>query len=142
MSKLNILIVEDNEGDIILLKEAFEEINSNVSLNFIRNGSDAYKFLFNIEPFTNAIAPDVLLLDLNLPMKSGMEILEAIKNSETHRMLPTIILTTSSDHRDIKAAYQNQANCFITKPIEISEYFEVVEEIYKFWFNLVKLPTP
>lgn len=139
MKKLKILIIEDNEGDVLLLKEAFEEVGSTAELEFIKNGRDALISLFDVSRIQ--LLPDLILLDLNLPMKSGMEILIAIKNSTQHKHIPTIILTTSSAVKDIQDSYDNHANCYVTKPIDINEYYQSIAKIHNYWLNFVQLPS-
>jgi CheY-like chemotaxis protein len=139
MKKAKILIIEDNEGDVLLLKEAFEEIGNKAQLEFIKNGRDAMHSLFGHSEKSKL--PDLILLDLNLPMKSGMEILIAIKNSPHHKHIPTIILTTSSAVKDIHDSYDNHANCYITKPIDINDYYHSIAKIHQYWLNFAQLPS-
>jgi len=141
MIPLQILLVEDNEGDILLTREAFEESKILNELSVVRNGKDALDYVFRRAPYEKAPRPDLVLLDINLPLKSGHEVLQAIKSDDNTRELPVIMLTTSSAERDISLAYKHHANCFISKPVDIYEFLKAVGTIEDFWLNLVKLPS-
>ncbi|WCL48807.1 response regulator [Leptospira sp. GIMC2001] len=141
METVQILLIEDNEGDILLTTEAFEEAKIANQITVIRNGKEAIDYLFKKGKFENAISPDLILLDVNLPLKSGHEILDEIKKDERTRQIPVIMLTTSSSKKDIDLAYQKSANCYITKPVEVDKFMEAVGSIENYWFQLVKLPT-
>jgi CheY-like chemotaxis protein len=138
MKSIHILLVEDNEGDVLLTIEALEDSKITNRISVIRDGKAAIDFF---ESTTNkADIHDLVLLDINLPKKSGHEVLQYIKKSEKHSHIPVIMLTTSSSEKDILSAYKHYANCYITKPIEISEFIEAITKIEDFWINIVSIP--
>lgn len=141
MRPINILLVEDNEGDILLTAEALEEININNNLYAVRDGEQALDFLERNPPFANEQLPDLILLDINLPRKNGIEVLKHIKNTHVLRHIPVIMLTTSSSESDISRSYDNHANCYITKPSDISDFTHIMKVIEDFWMRIVKLPS-
>ncbi len=138
MEPITILLVEDNEGDIMLTKEALEDAKILIDLDVKKDGKQAIDFL---SQQTSADMPDLILLDVNLPKKSGHEVLKFIKENEHLRHIPVIMLTTSSSEKDINLSYNNYANCFITKPVEASDFLSVVATIENFWVSIVKLPV-
>ena len=138
---IDILLVEDNEGDIILTQEAFEESRINNKLYIARNGKEAIDFVFKNKGYENSPSPDVILLDINLPLKSGIEVLTEIKNSLPYKNIPVIMLTTSSSERDIAAAYDHHANCYITKPVDVSKFLEAILGMENFWLDIVTPST-
>lgn len=140
MNPIHILLVEDNEGDIVLTREAFEESRIINELSVVRNGKEALDFVFRRGAYQDALPPDLILLDINLPMRNGLEVLREIKESELVRHIPVIMLTTSSAEKDISLSYQHHANCYITKPVEINRFLEAISGIEHFWLNIVKLP--
>jgi CheY-like chemotaxis protein len=140
MRPIKILLVEDNEGDILLTQEALDEGKILNSLHVVRDGSEALKYLEKQAPYEAAERPDLILLDINMPKKNGHEVLEYIKKSEKLKKIPVIILTTSSAERDIKTAYNNYANCYIVKPVELENFMEMVTKIEDFWVSIVQLP--
>ena len=142
MKKAKILLVEDNEGDIVLTTEAFEEADFKSNLIVARNGKEALNYLSMEDRTTSLNLPDLILLDINLPLLNGIEVLNHIKQNKYTRHIPVIILTTSSSSNDINATYDNHANCFITKPADITVFFDVINSLGKFWLQIVKLPTP
>ncbi len=139
MKRVHILLVEDNEGDIVLTQEAFEESKIITDISIVKNGSDALDFLFKKGGFTDAERPDLILLDINIPVYSGHEVLERIKSDASLKKIPTIMLTTSSDQRDINKAYENHANSYISKPIDMDDFLKAVLKIEEFWLQLSKL---
>lgn len=141
MKKSKILLVEDNEGDIVLTTEAFEEVDFKTNLIVARNGKEALNYLSLEERNSFLNLPDLILLDINLPLLNGHEVLHHIKQNKFTKHIPVIILTTSSSSNDINATYDNHANCFITKPADINEFFDVINLMSKFWFKIAKLPT-
>ncbi len=141
MKQVHILLVEDNEGDIVLTLEAFEESKILNKFSVVRNGKEALDFLFRRPPFTDAKEPDIILLDINLPLKSGIEVLQEVKNDEQVKHIPVIMLTTSSSERDISLSYKHHANCYITKPVEVSKFLEAVNAIEHFWLQIVSLDS-
>ncbi|AFM24724.1 response regulator [Desulfomonile tiedjei] len=140
--KLNILLVEDNPFDIFLTKRALEDSKINLRLHVVENGADAVHFLHQkcIQRDTDIPCPDLVLLDLNLPGMSGTEVLEEIKGNPFTLHIPVIVLTTSDEPRDICEAYFLQANCFITKPVDVDQFTAAVQSIEKFWTEVAKLP--
>lgn len=140
MKSIHILLVEDNEGDILLTTEALEESRIINSVSSVRNGSDAIDFVLGNGKFVNRIPPDLILLDINLPMKNGHEVLEMVKSNPDYAHIPVIMLTTSSAESDILLSYKHHANCYITKPIEVNDFIGAVTSIENFWLNIVTLP--
>ncbi len=136
----NILLVEDNSGDIILIKEALLEASFPHELHIATKGEEALDFLYRRPPFEDAPKPDIILLDLNLPGKNGLDVLQDIKNNNELRTIPVIMLTTSSSESDIQSSYSLHANCFITKPIDFDDFNEIVKVIERFWFEIARLP--
>ncbi|MGV3527019.1 MAG: response regulator [Candidatus Sericytochromatia bacterium] len=141
MKPLDILLVEDNEGDELLIREALEEGKVAHSLSVARDGQEALLYLEQHAPFESALQPELILLDINLPKKSGHEVLGFIKQHPLIKVIPVIMLTTSSSHHDLMKAYQAHANCFITKPASMDEFLAVVTRIEAFWGKVVSLPT-
>jgi two-component system, chemotaxis family, response regulator Rcp1 len=137
---IEVLLVEDNPGDVRLTREALREGKVFNHLSVARDGEEALAFLRREGPYADAPRPDVILLDLNLPRKDGREVLEAIKADATLRTIPVVILTSSEAERDIARAYELNANCYITKPVDLDQFITVVKSIEDFWFTVVKLP--
>ena len=135
-----ILLVEDNPGDVRLIEESLRESDRRVNLNVTRDGVEALAFLRRQGEYANAPRPDLILLDLNLPRKDGRETLAEIKSEEPLKRIPVLILTTSSDEKDVTAAYAMRANCYIIKPIDLENFFQVVGGIKRFWLTIVRLP--
>lgn len=139
MKGINILLVEDNEGDILLTTEAFEESRIINKITAIRDGKAAINLF---EGLTNKEEiPNLVLLDINLPKMSGHEVLMYIKNSEKYKSIPVIMLTTSSSEKDILACYENHVNCYITKPIDVTDFMKAISKIEDFWVNIVSIPA-
>ncbi len=124
MAPIHILLVEDNEGDILLTREAFEEAQILVNLSVVKDGKEAMDFLTRHGGHKDAQHPDLILLDVNLPKKNGHEVLQFIKEDEDIKQIPVIMLTTSSSERDINLSYYYHANCFITKPVDVNDFLE------------------
>jgi chemotaxis family two-component system response regulator Rcp1 len=141
MKEVHILLVDDNEGDILLTVEALNEARIINKISIARDGVEAIRFLNKQHPFADCETPDLILLDINLPKMDGMEVLAVIKTDQELRRIPVIMLTTSSSERDILASYDNHANCFITKPVDLDRFMSVVRTIEDFWISIVKLPT-
>ncbi len=137
---IDILLVEDNPGDVLLTREALKDMKMKNNLYVVRDGVEAMDFLTRRDPFSESPRPDIILLDLNLPRKDGREVLAEIKADELLRRIPVVILTTSDDERDILASYNLHANCYITKPVDMRRFIEIVKNIENFWFSIVKLP--
>lgn len=140
MKPIHILMVEDNEGDIILTKEALQDTKILNTITAVRNGKDALDYVFRRGEFANSQLPDLILLDINLPLKNGHEVLKAIKENEGTKKIPVIMFTTSSSKRDVDQSYKENANCYIVKPVEINDFLKSVAGIENFWLNIVKLP--
>lgn len=134
---IKILIVEDNPGDIRLIKEILKEKHLNNNIKVAKDGEIALKILFNKE---KRYRPDLILLDLNLPKIDGRELLTKIKENEQLKCTPVVILTTSTAEEDIIETYKKHANSYITKPMDLDQFIEVVESIKNFWLSIVKLP--
>ncbi len=141
MAPTHILLVEDNEGDILLTTEALESTKLPVSLSVVKDGKQAIDFLLNRGEYKDAVQPDLLLLDINLPKKNGHEVLKFVKGDTQLKHIPVIMLTTSSSPSDINAAYQNHVNCYITKPVDAHSFLDVVSTIENFWISIVNLPS-
>lgn len=132
MKELHILLVEDNEGDVILTLEAFEESEIKSKISVAKNGKDALDFLFKRESFKDVEKPDLVLLDLNIPIFSGMEVLKEVKQDSILKKMPIIILTTSSNPIEINKANEYQANNFVTKPIDMTEILKTILSLEEF----------
>jgi chemotaxis family two-component system response regulator Rcp1 len=139
---LEILLVEDNPGDVRLTQEAFKSNKITNNLYIARDGVEAMAFLYREGKYAGSPRPDMILLDLNLPKKDGREVLAEIKQDDHLKMIPVVILTTSSSEEDILKTYGLYANCYITKPVELDQFLIVVKSIQDFWFTFVKLPPP
>ena len=135
----HILLVEDNEGDILLTTEAFKESKLKIDISIARNGQEALDFLFTQGKFAEATKPDLILLDINLPIFNGHEVLKQIKSHVELKKIPVIMLSTSCSERDVSDAYENHCNSYIKKPLEIGEFFKTVLKIEEFWLQLTTL---
>ena len=140
-SAVKILLVEDNPGDVRLTKEALKESKMLNELYVTEDGEEALEFLNRQGKYADAPYPDLILLDLNLPKKDGRELLEEIKSDEKLKRIPVVVLTTSKAQEDIYRMYEQHANCYITKPIDLDQFIEVVKSIDNFWLTIVKLPA-
>ncbi|MBD1844421.1 response regulator [Cyanobacteria bacterium FACHB-63] len=138
--QVEILLVEDNPGDVRLTEEVLKEGKIFSRLSAVEDGVQAIDFLYRHGRFAHVPRPDLILLDLNLPGKSGREVLEEIKLSSDLRRIPVVVLTTSQSEDDILRAYDLHANCYITKPIDLEQFIKVVRSIEVFWLSTVKLP--
>lgn len=142
MRTAEILLVEDSPGDIRLTVEALKESRITNNLHIVNDGAEAIDFLLKTGEYANSPKPDLILLDLNLPKINGFEVLKKIKEDETLKVIPVVVLTTSQSEIDILQSYQLHVNCFVSKPIEFDEFFNVIRTIEDFWFTIVKLPKP
>lgn len=140
MQPIQILLVEDNPGDVRLTREALKESKMHNTLHVAADGVEALRFLRGEGPYADVPRPDIILLDLNLPRKDGREVLAEIKADESLRRIPVVILTTSDDEHDILRSYDLHANCYITKPLDLRQFAMIVKTIENFWFQIVKLP--
>lgn len=136
----DILLVEDNAADILLLEEALVDTAMKINLHVVNNGEEAMSYLQQVEPFKAAIRPDLILLDLNLPKKNGFAVLQEIKQDWKLQQIPVVILSTSQAPEDVSRSYQLHANCYISKPSDLSRFMAVVQSIFGFWLNTVSLP--
>jgi two-component system, chemotaxis family, response regulator Rcp1 len=139
---INILLVEDNPADVRLTQEAFKMTSNLKDLFVVKDGVEAMSFLKPEGQKEKPIRPDLILLDLNLPRKSGREVLEEIKQDPKLRSIPVIILTTSTADDDVIKLYDLHANCYITKPVDIEDFINCFKLIEAFWFGVVRLPPP
>jgi CheY-like chemotaxis protein len=137
---VDILLVEDNLGDIRLTQEALKAAKVSNNLFFVQDGIDALEFLRRAGKYAAAPRPDIILLDLNLPRMDGRELLAEIKSDPDLKRIPVVILTTSKAEEDILRTYNLHANCSITKPVDLHQFIQVVQSIEDFWFTVVKLP--
>ena len=143
LSELNlitILLVEDNPGDVRLVEEIFQDGKIYNRLQVARDGEQAVDYLYQRGEFQDAPRPDLILLDLNLPKKNGTEVLTEIKTDPQLHNIPVIILTASGAEEDIARAYDHYANCYLTKPIDLNQFINVVQQIKTFWLSIVQLP--
>ena len=139
---IEILLVEDNPGDVDLTKEALQDAKVHNRLHTVDDGAKAIDFLMKRGEYANVPRPDIILLDLNLPKKDGRQVLAEIKAEPKLTEIPVVILTTSQAEEDIVRSYQLHASCYITKPVDFKQFLKVVKSIEEFWLTVVKLPKP
>lgn len=137
---IEILLVEDNPGDVRLTREALKDGKIINNLHVAEDGVDALAFLRREGKYHNAVRPELILLDLNLPKKDGREVLAEIKADEALKRIPVVILTSSAAEQDIVRSYNLHANCYVTKPVDLDQFINVVKSIEHFWLTVVKLP--
>ena len=137
---VDILLVDDNPGDVRLTLEAFKDAHVHNRIHVARDGVEAMAFLRREAPFVAAPRPDIVLLDLNMPRKDGRQVLSEIKQDPELQQIPVIILTTSEASDDVRGTYALHANCFITKPVEFGQFIDVMATLESFWLSIVKLP--
>ena len=137
---IEILLVEDNPGDARLAREALKESKVHNNLHHVVDGVEAMRFLRREGAYAEMAVPDLILLDLNLPRKDGREVLAEIKDDAELRLVPVVVLTTSSAERDLVKSYDLHANAYVVKPIDLDRFIEIVQAIENFWFSIVKLP--
>ena len=137
---IEILMVEDNPSDVRLTIEAFKDAKVRNRMHVVVDGEDAMEFLRREGRYSDAMRPDLILLDLNLPKKNGREVLAEIKADPELRRIPVVVLTTSDDERDIMAAYDLHVNAYVKKPVDLDQFIKIVEAVEDFWLTVVKLP--
>jgi chemotaxis family two-component system response regulator Rcp1 len=140
-SGIRILLVEDNPGDVRLTKEALKEAKVRNQLSVVDDGVAAMQYLRREGEHASAERPDLVLLDLNLPKKDGREVLEEIKQDPDLRRIPVVVLTTSRAEQDILRSYDLHANCYVTKPVDLDQFINIVKSIEDFWLTIVRLPS-
>ncbi|WP_231567364.1 response regulator [Lacinutrix sp. Hel_I_90] len=139
MKLAHILLVEDNEGDILLTLDAFEECKVKTEISIARNGQEALDFLFKRGAFTEAKKPDLILLDINIPIFNGHEVLQQIKADLKLKKIPVIMLTTSSDEQDLNKAYESHCNSYVKKPLDMNDFLSAILKIEEFWLQITSL---
>jgi CheY-like chemotaxis protein len=139
-SLTKVLIVEDNPGDIMLIRDALEDEETIDVIDVTTNGEQAIRYLKQLGEFESKSKPNLVILDINLPRVNGHEVLHFIKNNENTKETPVVMLSSSSSDTDIQASYKKHANCYITKPVGLDNFTDVIHDIRDFWLNLVKLP--
>jgi len=139
MKLAHILLVEDNEGDILLTLEAFEECKLKIEVSVAKNGKEALDFLFKRGEFADVKKPDLILLDINIPIFNGHEVLRQIKTDSILKKIPVVMLSTSSNQKDLDEAYGNHCNSYVKKPLEMSEFLKAILKIEEFWLQLTTL---
>jgi len=139
--QLEILMVDDNPGDVRLTREVLRESALQPHLSAVVDGAQALEYLHRHGPYRDAVRPDVILLDLNLPKKDGREVLAEIKGDPELRRIPVVVLTTSNADDDVKQSYDLHANCFVTKPIALDQFTRVIQQIEAFWLTIAQLPS-
>jgi CheY-like chemotaxis protein len=137
---IEILMVEDNPGDVRLTQEALKEGKVWNNLRVVEDGEAALDYLFRRGPYAQATRPDLVLLDLNLPRKDGREVLSVIKTDDVLKTIPVVILTTSQAEEDVARAYNLSANCYISKPVDFQQFIKIIRTIEEFWLTIVTLP--
>ncbi|HKC76738.1 MAG TPA: response regulator [Chloroflexota bacterium] len=135
-----VLLVEDNPGDVLLTTEALEEAKLHINMSVVSDGVEALAFLYRRGPYAEAPRPDLMLLDLNMPRKDGREVLAEIKAAPDLRGIPVVVLTTSRAEQDIVRTYNLHANAYVTKPVDLEQFIAIVHAINQFWFTIVTLP--
>ena len=138
---MNVLLVEDNPGDVRLTQEAFKEAKMSINLDVTMDGAEAIKFLRKQAPYEDTVIPDLILLDLNLPKKDGREVLKEIKTDDMLKRIPVVVLTTSNAEQDIMKSYNLHVNCYINKPVDFEKFFDIIQKIEEFWLSTAILPT-
>lgn len=138
---IEILLVEDNEGDAFLTQIAFEQAKLSNNIQVAKDGEEALKLIKKIDQHKDAASPDLILLDINMPKKNGIEVLKELKNSDEYKRIPVIMLTSSTADQDIVESYGHHANGYIVKPVDVSQLQQVVSAIEDFWFSVIILPS-
>lgn len=137
---IEILLVEDNPGDVRLTREALRDAKVHNQMHVVGDGVEALAYLRRTGPYAQANRPDLILLDLNLPRMNGFEVLDAIKGDDDLKQIPVVILTTSQSEEDIVRGYKLRANAYVTKPVDLDQFIKMIKAIEDFWLEIVKLP--
>ncbi|MDD1678497.1 MAG: response regulator [Methanomicrobiales archaeon] len=140
LKAVEILLVEDSPADIALTREALEDSKLHNNLYVVTDGDEAIAFLKKTGKYVSMPKPDLILLDLNLPKKNGLEVLREVKADSSLRLIPVVVMTVSKDEKDIVESYRLHANCYIRKPVKFGDFIEIVKSIEDFWFSIVTLP--
>ena len=138
---IELLLVEDNPGDVRLAKELFKEVKMKLNLTVVEDGVQAMEYLKKVCGDPRLLKPELIILDLNLPKKDGREVLAEIKTNEDLKRIPVIVLTSSTSAEDVSKAYGEHANCYIAKPVDLDEFVRIIEMVEEFWFKTVILPS-
>lgn len=138
---IRILLIEDNPGDVRLTQEAFSECQRAIVLNVVMDGVEAINYLYKAPPYENALLPDLILLDLNLPKMDGRQVLEKVKKDDRLKLIPIIMLTTSNAAQDVLDTYGANVNAYLNKPVDFDQFFDIIQKIEEFWLNTAVLPT-
>jgi len=138
---IEILLIEDSPSDALLTRESLKESNVKCHVSVVANGSEAQAFLLQEQAYNNATRPDLIIMDLKLPRGEGPETLRRIKENPRFRHIPVIVLSSSDAEEDINFAYRHSANCYITKPVDLERFSEVISVMQKFWCEAVQLPS-
>ncbi|NLE28049.1 MAG: response regulator [Phycisphaerae bacterium] len=139
-NRFEILLVEDNPGDVLLLKTCFQRSGLRGNIHVVEDGFEALAFLRREDPYADMLLPDLILLDLNLPRKNGREVLEEVKNDDELKRIPVVILTSSEAEDDVVLTYRLHTNCYIVKPVDFKVFQDTMDIIVSFWFSTVRLP--
>jgi CheY-like chemotaxis protein len=142
LAPVDILLVEDNPGDVLLIQQALRDNKIQIRLHVVHDGEAALQFLHGEGIYRDAVRPDLILLDLNLPRKDGRQVLAEVKADPNLRSIPIVVLTSSHAEEDIARAYNLNANCYVQKPLDLEQFNKVVHSIESFWFTIVNLPPP
>lgn len=137
---INILLVDDDEGDVLLTKKAFEKGKILNSISVVSDGVDALRFLRQEDEFADSPRPQLILLDLNMPRMDGRETLAELKKDPQLRNIPVVVLTTSDANRDVRESYDLQASCYVTKPVDVAQFTSVIQSLQDYWFCVVTFP--
>jgi chemotaxis family two-component system response regulator Rcp1 len=138
--RIRVLLVEDSRADARLVVEVFKEEQINVDVDIVRDGEEAMAYLHREREYEHVPAPDLIILDLNMPKKDGREVLAEIKSDSALNTIPVVILTTSQSEEDIQKCYKLHASCFVTKPLELEKFMAIIRSLDGFWFNAVRFP--
>ncbi len=137
---VEVLLMDDDPGDVRLMQESLKKSKLLINMQTVENGQEGLDFLRKKGPYAKVVTPDLVLLDLNMPIKDGRQVLREIKSDVNLRKIPVVILTTSQQEKDVVESYSDGANCYIQKPVDFEQFQNVVNQVSDFWFSLVKLP--